>query len=123
MNINEFFGLKVREKRIALNLSQEKLANMADIDRTYLPGIENGKRNVSLAVAEKIAHNDIEKDIQCLSNCSLCVTNHIYGVLIDITAMRIKYLIKEAANLLFPFFTELLQVADRLVCIHENEAR
>jgi transcriptional regulator with XRE-family HTH domain len=55
MNINEFFGLKVREKRIALNLSQEKLANMADIDRTYLPGIENGKRNVSLAVAEKIA--------------------------------------------------------------------
>ena len=55
MNINEFLGLKVREKRIALNLSQEKLANMADIDRTYLPGIENGKRNVSLAVAEKIA--------------------------------------------------------------------
>ena len=45
----------MREQRIALNLSQEKLANIADIDRTYLPDIENGKRNVSLAVAEKIA--------------------------------------------------------------------
>lgn len=56
MNINEIFGLRVREKRIALNLSQEKLANMADIDRTYLPDIENGRRNVSLAVAEKIAN-------------------------------------------------------------------
>ena len=55
MNINEIFGLRVREKRIALNLSQEKLANMADIDRTYLPDIENGRRNVSLAIAEKIA--------------------------------------------------------------------
>ncbi|MCD8091763.1 MAG: helix-turn-helix transcriptional regulator [Bacteroides sp.] len=53
MNINEIFGLRVREKRIALNLSQEKLANMADIDRTYLPDIENGRRNVSLAIAEK----------------------------------------------------------------------
>lgn len=55
MNINEIFGLRVREKRIALNLSQEKLANMTDIDRTYLPDIENGRRNVSLAIAEKIA--------------------------------------------------------------------
>ncbi len=55
MNINKIFGIRVREKRIALNLSQEKLANMANIDRTYLPDIENGKRNVSLTVAEKIA--------------------------------------------------------------------
>lgn len=55
MTINELFGIRVREQRIALNLSQEKLANIADIDRTYLPDIENGKRNVSLAVAEKIA--------------------------------------------------------------------
>ena len=54
MTINELFGIRVREQRIALNLSQEKLANIADIDRTYLPDIENGKRNVSLAVAEKI---------------------------------------------------------------------
>lgn len=53
MTINELFGIRVREQRIALNLSQEKLANIADIDRTYLPDIENGKRNVSLAVAEK----------------------------------------------------------------------
>jgi len=55
MTINELFGIRVREQRIALNLSQEKLANIANIDRTYLPDIENGKRNVSLAVAEKIA--------------------------------------------------------------------
>lgn len=43
MTINELFGIRVREQRIALNLSQEKLANIADIDRTYLPDIENGK--------------------------------------------------------------------------------
>ncbi len=55
MTINEIFGKRVKDKRLELNLSQEKLANIADIDRTYLPDIENGKRNISLVVAEKIA--------------------------------------------------------------------
>lgn len=29
---------------------------MAEIDRTYLPDIEKGKRNISLKIAEKIAN-------------------------------------------------------------------
>ena len=55
MTINEIFGKRVKERRLLLSLSQEKLANIADVDRTYLPNVENGKRNVSLVVAEKIA--------------------------------------------------------------------
>ena len=55
MDINEVFGKKVLERRLSLKISQETLANMADIDRTYLPDIETGKRNVSLTVADKIA--------------------------------------------------------------------
>lgn len=55
MDINEVFGKKVLEGRQSLKISQETLANMADIDRTYLPDIEKGKRNVSLKVADKIA--------------------------------------------------------------------
>ena len=55
MDINEVFGKIVLERRQSLKISQETLANMADIDRTYLPDIEKGKRNVSLKVADKIA--------------------------------------------------------------------
>lgn len=55
MNINETFGKKILEKRLSLKISQETLANMADIDRTYLPDIEKGRRNVSLTIADKIA--------------------------------------------------------------------
>ena len=55
MDINEVFGKKELERRLSLKISQETLANMADIDRTYLPDIEKGKRNVSLRVADKIA--------------------------------------------------------------------
>ena len=55
MDINEVFGKKVLERRLSLKISQETLANMADIDRTYLPDIEKGKRNVSIRVEDKIA--------------------------------------------------------------------
>lgn len=56
MEINIKFGNKVREERLKQKLSQEKLANMAEIDRTYLPDIEQGKRNVSLTIAKRIAN-------------------------------------------------------------------
>lgn len=49
------FGQRVKELRLAKGYSQEKLAEISDLDRTYIPGIEAGKRNVSLVVVEKIA--------------------------------------------------------------------
>lgn len=42
------FGRRLRAIRKSLNLSQEELAFEAELDRTYIGGIENGKRNVSL---------------------------------------------------------------------------
>ncbi|ANB91186.1 transcriptional regulator [Moraxella ovis] len=47
-------GMRVRELRKAKGLSQEKFALQANIDRTYLAGIESGKRNPSLKNLEKI---------------------------------------------------------------------
>ncbi|WP_237421209.1 helix-turn-helix domain-containing protein [Flavobacterium sp. Sd200] len=49
------FGNKVKVLRLEKGISQEKLAELADLDRTYIPGIEAGKRNVSIVVVEKIA--------------------------------------------------------------------
>lgn len=49
------FGKRVKQLRLSKGYSQEKLAEISDLDRTYIPGIESGKRNVSLVVIEKIA--------------------------------------------------------------------
>jgi len=49
------FGKRAKELRLLKGVSQEKLAELADLDRTYIPGIEAGRRNVSLEVIEKIA--------------------------------------------------------------------
>lgn len=55
MDIKVKFGNKIKELRKVKGLSQERLANMAEIDRTYLPTIEKGERNVSIEVVEKLA--------------------------------------------------------------------
>lgn len=49
------FGKRLREKREALPLSQEKFADKCGLDRTYVSGIERGKRNVSLRNIEALA--------------------------------------------------------------------
>lgn len=49
------FGKRLRELRLEKGWSQEALANLAEIDRTYIPGIENGRRNISIVVIEKLA--------------------------------------------------------------------
>ncbi|MES2047016.1 MAG: helix-turn-helix transcriptional regulator [Pseudomonadota bacterium] len=49
------FGLHLKKLRLARGLSQEQLGMIADLDRTYISGIERGVRNVSLANIFRIA--------------------------------------------------------------------
>jgi transcriptional regulator with XRE-family HTH domain len=55
MDIKQKFGKRLKELRLQKGLSQEALANIADLDRTYIPSIEKGERNVSITVIEKLA--------------------------------------------------------------------
>ena len=49
------FGSNVREVRVERGLTQERVAFDAEIDLTYLGGIERGTRNPSLLVMARIA--------------------------------------------------------------------
>jgi transcriptional regulator with XRE-family HTH domain len=48
-------GKAVRKRRLALGLSQERLAERAGLHWTYVGGIERGERNVSLINIVKLA--------------------------------------------------------------------
>lgn len=54
--ITEKVGQRIKDLRTEIGISQEKLALKAEIDRTYLAGVENGKRNLSLKSLEKIVN-------------------------------------------------------------------
>jgi transcriptional regulator with XRE-family HTH domain len=49
------FGQRVRELRKEQGLSQEALALICELDRTYIGGVERGERNVSLLNIHRIA--------------------------------------------------------------------
>lgn len=54
------FGACVRARRKALGLSQEALADQAEIDRSHMGKLERGERNVSFLNILRIA-----KAVQC----------------------------------------------------------
>lgn len=59
------FGRRVREVRKAKGISQERLAEMAGIDRSYMGNIERGEKNVTLKKVYEIC-DALEVKIQNL---------------------------------------------------------
>jgi len=55
MNIQHKVGKKVKAFRVKAGISQETLSHLADLDRTYIPSIEKGERNISITVLGKLA--------------------------------------------------------------------
>lgn len=56
MDIKILVGKRVKELRNNLGISQEELADIAELDRTYITSVECGKRNISIVNVEKLAN-------------------------------------------------------------------
>lgn len=54
MDIKLKVGQRIKELRKELDLSQEALALKSEVDRTYVTDVENGRRNVSIEILERI---------------------------------------------------------------------
>jgi len=50
------FGKQVRKLRLERGLSQEKLAELADLHRNYVGGVERGERNIAIINIVALAH-------------------------------------------------------------------
>ena len=57
MNNKKLLGKRIKELRKNAGLTQEKLAELIDIETTSLSGIESGRHFPSLPTIEKIANN------------------------------------------------------------------
>jgi transcriptional regulator with XRE-family HTH domain len=55
MDVRSRVGANVKRLREAKGLSQEELAFDAEMHRTYVSGIERGKRNPTVTVVERLA--------------------------------------------------------------------
>jgi DNA-binding XRE family transcriptional regulator len=48
MDVRKKIGLRIKELRKNIGISQFEFALRCELDRTYINGIENGRRNVSI---------------------------------------------------------------------------
>lgn len=55
MNIQEQFGRNLRAYRLQRKFSQEELAEVSGLHRTYISGLESGARNPTITVVAQIA--------------------------------------------------------------------
>ncbi len=54
MDIKAKIGIRIKEIRTEKNLTQEAVAWKAELDRTFMNHVENGRRNISVESLEKI---------------------------------------------------------------------
>lgn len=64
MEIRTSIGLRIKELRTEQNLTQEAVAWKAEVDRTFMNHVENGKRNVSIDILSKIVCQGLEKSFK-----------------------------------------------------------
>jgi transcriptional regulator with XRE-family HTH domain len=55
VDLAKHVGDAVRQHRELIRLSQDELADRAAMDRTYISGIERGRRNPTVRVLQRIA--------------------------------------------------------------------
>ena len=55
MDIKVKIGNRIKELRLQKSISQNDLAFYAGMDRSYLAGVESGKRNITIVNIEKLA--------------------------------------------------------------------
>ena len=53
-NLNAAVARLIRARRVEIGLSQEALAHLCGLDRTYISSLERGHRNVTLLTIERI---------------------------------------------------------------------
>lgn len=71
MDIKTKIGLRIKELRNEKNLTQEAVAWKAEVDRTFMNHVENGKRNVSVDTLTKIICNGLELSFRDFFNVDI----------------------------------------------------
>lgn len=55
MKVETKIGLRIKQLREKVGMSQKDLSFAANLDRSYIASVESGKRNISIVNIEKIA--------------------------------------------------------------------
>ena len=95
MDICLLFGKNVKEYRLRQGLSQEKLAELANLHRTYISAVERGVRSISLVNIQRLAEALEIKPYQLFIFCDTNETDTSHNEMI---IQCIEYTLKNFKN-------------------------
>ncbi len=55
MSLNKNIGITLRKHRVKQNLSQQDLAGDADMERSYISAVENGRKSIKVETLVRLA--------------------------------------------------------------------
>lgn len=68
MDTKAKIGSRIKQLRTEQNLTQEEVAWKAEVDRSFMNHVENGRRNVSIDTLTKIICNGLELSLRDFFN-------------------------------------------------------
>lgn len=71
MDMKTRIGLRIKDIRTEKNLTQEAVAWKAEVDRTFMNHVENGRRNASVETLTKIICSGLETSFKEFFNADL----------------------------------------------------
>ena len=71
MDMKDKIGLRIKEIRTEKKLTQEEVAWKAEVDRTFMNHVENGKRNASVDTLTKIICTGLDTSFKEFFNTEL----------------------------------------------------
>lgn len=127
-NLNLIIALLLKKVRLEKNLSQDQLADLAELDRTYISGIERGTRNITIKTLSTLLSaldlelinfvNRLQQEIskQNQQNEKNNINSQInYKIRNDLTNISIKSGFNEICLIDQQFFIEALEETHYLI--------
>jgi transcriptional regulator with XRE-family HTH domain len=105
MGIKDLIGKRIQELRKQRGLSQEQIAEKAEISSNYLSRIECGKENPTLDMLVKLA------SALKVEMWELFITGHLAGL--DEVKKKIQYFIKTADELSLRVASKIIEAIKR----------
>lgn len=90
-------GMRIREKRRELNMTQEELSALSQISPAYISRIETGDQNLTVETLQRVA-SSLDMDIHYLLSGVQCDSKYCVKNIAKLSSPKLAFYMEEVIN-------------------------